>query len=289
MVDFLFQVDWVPPARSHVLTIFFRTVTDLGSNWFTLLFLPLGYFFWRKDTFTRLIVICAFSEILNVHLKAAYMAPRPDPFFHMVTVSGWSFPSGHAQHATVMWLWLAREMGPSKAWIAGAFIALPVALSRVYLGVHYGCDIIAGALAGLTMIAYFRWMFRYRRPSLVRSHIPVQLAALIAFQLIWAAIAPSSGRNFTFLPAIIYMGFLTGVTLGQSPSVFQKSHLRWGIPVTIIVFGIGLFTELGVSTTWIGPLGLGTHPVSVYLQFALLGMWMGFIAPIVFKKLEMSD
>jgi hypothetical protein len=165
---------------------------------------------------------------------------------------------------------------------------MSIALSRVYLGVHFGADIVAGSLLGLTMIAYCLWLFDHRRRNLDRPKTPIVLGLIIVVQLVWAVLALNGARVFTFLPATIYIGFLAGVVLGRKLSVFQKPRLWWAVLATIVVFGVGIFTELGGGIPWIGPLGLGTHPVSVHIQFALLGAWMGLIAPIVFKKLEIS-
>ena len=286
MHDLLFQMDWVPELRSDALTQVFKVVTVLGSSWFGFLFLALGLLFWRKGPFLRLIIVCAFSEILNTHLKAATMAPRPDPSFHLVDVGGLSFPSGHAQHGTVMWLWLAWELGRPQAWVGGVFLALSIALSRVYLGVHFGRDIVAGAAAGAVMLFYFRWLFTTRRTVPERQGYLVQLTLVTFLQLMWTALAPGGRPGSIFLPTIIFIGFLVGAGLERKMPASKTSLLWLGIGATIIVFGQGLFTEFGGAASWRGPLGLGTQPVAVTIQFALLGIWMGWIAPIVFKKLE---
>jgi undecaprenyl-diphosphatase len=69
-------------------------------------------------------------------------------------VTGWSFPSGHASQASAFWfaLVLALRAAPIPrcelrlAWAAA--IVTAVALSRVWLGVHYPSDVIAGLLLG---------------------------------------------------------------------------------------------------------------------------------------------
>lgn len=101
MHELLFEMDWVPGFRSDALTVVFTLITQLASSWFLLLFMPLGFWLWRKGTFGRLAVLNLLTLLLNSHLKAVYLFPRPDPSFSIAGFSGWSFPSGHAQHAVV--------------------------------------------------------------------------------------------------------------------------------------------------------------------------------------------
>jgi undecaprenyl-diphosphatase len=84
------------------------------------------------------------GEILNV-LSAR---PRPIPL-HPVVPYGWlydSFPSGHTTAAFAFAAVLARER-PRHAVAAFVFAAL-VGLSRIYIGVHYPSDVLAGAILG---------------------------------------------------------------------------------------------------------------------------------------------
>jgi hypothetical protein len=200
-----------------------------------------------------------------------------------------SFPSGHAQHGTVMWLWLAWELDKPPVWIGSAFLALSIALSRVYLGVHYGSDIVAGAAAGVVMLVYFRWLFTTRNPGSERAGLLAQIGLIILLQLIWMALAPAGRYGYVFLPAIILIGFLIGAHLLSERATYKRSTLWLGIGATVVVFGMGLLTELRGAPSWLGPLGLGTHPIVVSIQFTLIGFWMGGIAPIVFKKLKIRD
>ena len=74
-----------------------------------------------------------------------------------------SFPSGHALTATIFWLSLAWVLiawlrpghrGRVALWTAAAAIIVAVATSRVYLGVHYPSDVVAGVLAGGGWVAF---------------------------------------------------------------------------------------------------------------------------------------
>ena len=89
-------------------------------------------------------------------LKAAFERPRPDLVAHLVDVSSLSFPSGHAMMSTVTWLTLAALLATvqstrrMKVYVlaVGACLALLIGVSRVFLGVHWPTDVLAGWCIG---------------------------------------------------------------------------------------------------------------------------------------------
>jgi undecaprenyl-diphosphatase len=95
------------------------------------------------------------AEILNVLLKLAFHRPRPElAFVHLET---YSFPSGHATAATAVYTllaWLAvRRLASRRLRLAAVFgaalVIATVDFTRLYLGVHYLSDVLAGTAAGL--------------------------------------------------------------------------------------------------------------------------------------------
>ncbi len=94
-------------------------------------------------------------------VKPLVERPRP-PVEHLQAVSGSSFPSGHATQASAFWFSLvfvlpaARASRKTTRVATGLalLIVLVVAASRVYLGVHYPSDVLAGMLLGAGWAAY---------------------------------------------------------------------------------------------------------------------------------------
>jgi undecaprenyl-diphosphatase len=97
------------------------------------------------------------GRFLNAALKDLFARPRPDLALHLTDVRSLSFPSGHAMDSAVIYLTLAallaRLVKPLalKLYVLGlaAFVTFLIGLSRVYLGVHYPSDVLAGWTAGL--------------------------------------------------------------------------------------------------------------------------------------------
>lgn len=151
---------WLARHRSAALTHFFGWVTELGSWTFvcamTLALCALALLLrrWRDGATLALSVIG--TPLLIVSLKPLYGRPRPSVVSHLALVDSASFPSGHSIAAAIFFGTLALLAAQSVrsaarraliALLALFFVGL-VALSRMYLGVHYPSDVVGGVLAG---------------------------------------------------------------------------------------------------------------------------------------------
>jgi undecaprenyl-diphosphatase len=108
------------------------------------------------------------SALLNVGTKLAFARERPALWESIAPEATYSFPSGHAMgSATLAWVlvllaWRTRWRWPVVA-VMAPFVLL-VGMSRVYLGVHFPSDILAGwAAASIWAAAVFLVVFRGRR------------------------------------------------------------------------------------------------------------------------------
>jgi membrane-associated phospholipid phosphatase len=154
-------------ARTQALTTAARAITWAGSSW---LLVPLAAICcWallrRGMPFpaAATAISLAGAILLCQLVKLLVSRPRP-PVEHLQAVSSSSFPSGHATQASAFWLSLvlvlhaahAPRAARRTAEVLAPLIVLAVAASRVYLGVHYASDVIAGMLLGAGWTA-FTW------------------------------------------------------------------------------------------------------------------------------------
>lgn len=152
--------DTADPVGPRWVEAAFRDLTTLGgTSVLTVVTLAtLGYLLLAGKRATAALVTFAVlgGTLLSTLLKTGFERPRPDLVAHLVEVSSQSFPSGHAMLSTVTWLTLGTLLAtvqPTlrlKAYVLGVgiTIALLVGVSRVYLGVHWPTDVIAGWCIG---------------------------------------------------------------------------------------------------------------------------------------------
>ena len=137
-----------------------RDITALGSNWL------LGFFSLMLAGYLALIgkgrlavyflIVIASGMVLSFLLKWGFSRPRPELVPHATKVYTSSFPSGHAMSSALFFLscallpdWQYPKRSAARWWIGVAvLIPLCVAFSRVYLGVHWPTDVVAGLCAG---------------------------------------------------------------------------------------------------------------------------------------------
>jgi undecaprenyl-diphosphatase len=118
------------------------------------------FFYFRLARLAALLAITMVGmAALEVALKLAFHRPRPVAFFGP-TPSSYSFPSGHAMGSVCFYgilaaILAARACGrvaKSSIWTAAVLFVGMIGYSRIYLGVHYPSDVIAGYCAGAVWV-----------------------------------------------------------------------------------------------------------------------------------------
>jgi undecaprenyl-diphosphatase len=134
------------------LTKLMEAVTFLGSGWVLIgiaVWVTLALFFaGRRDRALPMIIAMAGGELLLWTLKVHFHRPRPEPFFGEAIPETYSFPSGHALLSYCCYGTIAVMADAHRvlARVAAAVLILAIGFSRIYLGVHYPTDVIAGYL-----------------------------------------------------------------------------------------------------------------------------------------------
>ena len=146
-----------------------RDLTALGSNVVLLIFTAAVAVFLavrrQSHALALVVVSTAGGFFLAQALKLVFARPRPSLVPHLAEVYSSSFPSGHSMFSAVVYLTLGAllsqlvEERALKAYFLGVacFLTFVVGVSRVYLGVHYPTDVLAGWSAGLAW-AVMCWM-----------------------------------------------------------------------------------------------------------------------------------
>ena len=149
--------------RNDILTIIMKFITSFG-NAIPVLLISIIIIANSKDKKVPiwLILNLVFATVLNQILKYIVQRNRPEGY-RLIDESGYSFPSGHAMAAfgfygfIIYLLWhfnLAKSAKIIFSVLLGALIIL-IGVSRIYLGVHYASDVLAGYMVSLAYLILY--------------------------------------------------------------------------------------------------------------------------------------
>jgi len=155
---------------SPTLTATMRGISFVGSSLFlttatSAMFIWMMLRNWKRDAWLLGITMIG-AAILNTTLKLAFRRPRPVPFFNLLAPESYSFPSGHSLAsfcffgalATILTARINNRNINLMTWTLSGTLVLLIGLSRIYLGVHYTTDVLAGFAAALIWIAVIRFV-----------------------------------------------------------------------------------------------------------------------------------
>jgi membrane-associated phospholipid phosphatase len=176
--------NWLHERASDPLTDVFHVITTLGG-FVTLLAVTLVavVLLWRRDERVQAVFVAlafAGAQLLSSGMKLAFARERPVFADPLATESTYAFPSGHALVSLAIYGALAllhapRLSLPRRAVLFGAvgLLVLAIGFSRLYLGVHYLTDVLAGYAIGIAWLSLLyvglelerRYTTRYRAPA----------------------------------------------------------------------------------------------------------------------------
>ncbi len=183
MIDFLYNIDlsvfyfFNDTISTPILDRFFSTITNV-NNWYIAYIILLCIMFFKggkrgKLASLGIILLILFSDQISHNLiKETFARIRPcnslpDVLTPLGCTGSYSFPSNHAVNNFAAAMFFSI-LYPKFRWILFT-TAFLVALSRVYLGLHYPSDIAAGALIGAAFGYIYAWLQLKVEVRLVRN------------------------------------------------------------------------------------------------------------------------
>ena len=167
--------------RSGALTSAAKAITYLG-NWQSVTVLCIILLIIKPTRVKYGVPVSAgaiFVTILNKIIKNLVQRGRPDQMHHLISQGGYSFSSGHSitsmfVFGILIYLVRVNMQNRTAANVLTVILAVPmvcIGLSRIYLGVHYPTDVLAGWALGLAvMMVVIEIADRFRRRSHEPSH-----------------------------------------------------------------------------------------------------------------------
>lgn len=163
---------WVHHFFSPELTREMVLISEFGAKILIIAFLAalIGFLLLRwKRAAAWLAVAMAGALVLDLSLKYGFHRARPTPFYGPIPHT-YSFPSGHALMSFCFYGVLAGLInGRVRSlvlrvliWVAAALLILAIGFSRIYLGVHYPSDVLAGYLTAALWVSAMIFLDRLR-------------------------------------------------------------------------------------------------------------------------------
>lgn len=265
----------------------FRLITFLGDESFFLLLLPLVYWCLDRSTGVRLTLLFLFSAYVNASLKVLFALPRPfqvdSRIRPLVGAGGGGLPSGHTQMAVVVWGYLARWIRKPWAWLGAAALMILIPLSRLYLGVHFPADLLAGYAVGGILLLLFIGLERPVGRWLGMRGTTTKAALAVLFPLF--LLIPDFGRDrYALTASATLLGMGLGFVLerrwvGFDVGVGLRRRILLFVPGVIVLFGLWIGLKTAFS-------GLEPAPLYRFLRYGALGLWGALGAPWVFTRLH---
>jgi membrane-associated phospholipid phosphatase len=290
--EFLHDISWVLPLRSETATHVANAFTYLGYAPFFIIALPLAYWLWDKKVGVHLALIVILTAVTNGLLKDIFDDPRPDIVFAVDPRVGGSYglPSGHAQVATAMWFWIARELRLPWFWPVAALIVFGVIFSRLYLGVHDVEDVLTGFGLGLATILVFSWFlsdsdqFRWWRALNPALQMAVILLVQVPIYLLWPE---DGGPGGTFAVGGMLAGWWAG-TLIERRHIHYRRHPNWLVAIGAAAAGLAfcffVLTRIGLLLA-----NAGVPEVAAgWVQYFVIALFVAAIAPWLFVRLGVA-
>lgn len=318
VVDSLYELSlemtrWLQ-AQYPLLKPGLQVMSILGDFEFYLALLPLIYWCVNKRFGKEIAYLLAVANILNAVGKHLLRQPRPfwlDAAIGLSEETSYGAPSGHVQSATVAYLLVAIRAQRRLIWFLAGLGIFLMALSRVYLGVHFWHDAILGFLLGvLILFGYYVWQNTFQssfgnrllgQRMLLAISLPLTIAVLYAGgllligelpQVAWSehmATAEDLSLEEVFTAGGILLGLGIGFILEATRVHFivdgslARRALRYlvGIAVTILIWR-GLALIFPEDPQWLAlPLRL--------FRYWLAGMWVAYYAPLLFVRTGLAQ
>lgn len=263
--------------------------TTLGEEIFFLLLLPLIYWCFDPRLGVRVGIFFLISNYFNTGLKDLFRQPRPFdlvPSLRLAPAEGYGLPSGHAQTAVIVWGSIAASLRKTWAWVGAVALMALIGLSRIFLGVHFPTDVLAGwAIGGLLLGVFLS----------VQARAGERLAGLRAGPLIVLALAASGlmllvhATNDTVTVSGTLGGFGTGLALASANGYLAfDAGDKWGQRLLRFLVGTVFLFLIHFGLKILFPDEAARYyQVFRYVRYALVGVWVSYGAPWLFRRLRL--
>ena len=256
----------------------FQFITMFGEEAILIPLIAVIYWAFNKKMGEYIAYASLTSVLVNGAIKDIFKAKRPigEPGIRSLrveTATGYSFPSGHTQGTASFWSAIAIYLKNNYMYGISALIIILVAISRLYLGVHYPKDVLFGAIFGILTSS-----IAYKLFNKVNNKISLYFGTFIVFMpvLLYAHSADFIKGMGTFL------GFALGIYV-------EKKYVNFSVEgksinkILRVVIGLTILILLKVGLKAVFPNKLVFH----FLRYFIIVFFGIGLYPAIFKKLKL--
>jgi len=287
----------VQAASNPALTVVMRIITAMGGSVLFLLVLPVLYWCVDEKKGMRLYLTLIISLWINMSLKFLFNQPRPffegyDPSVGFIYERMGGLPSGHAQNTLVVFFILASWIKKIRDYACAAVLCILISFSRIYLGVHFPTDIIAGwIIGGIILCGYFLLSAKIEtllekggfRAGVIAS------AALSFFMILYLP-----GKEL-LMPGGVVLGLGAGycvnkkyIGFSSSASFGKTGAEKYTALFARMLLGIAGFVLIFFTGSKLMPQDSANFKLYGFIMAALGGFWISAASPWLFVKLRLA-
>ncbi len=276
-IDMLF-LEWMISLEGSVLTAFFKLVSIIANETLYLIVISISYWCVSKRKAFHMIVMLCFSGYIGIVIKEFMKVPRPYTYdgiqsLYEKSAASYSFPSTHVQLATTFWGSFMILCKKRIIWIIGIVFIILVAISRLYLRVHWLSDIIGAVLFSVIVV------YLYTKVTMGLSD-----RKFILLQRIILAVSLIMYVMTSQVDNLKLLGVLTGSTIGimlenHFINMNESNDFKMQVVKTVLGLSIMLIMQFILKKV---------IPDMYYLRYAVTGITITFLCPFIFRMLRLK-
>jgi membrane-associated phospholipid phosphatase len=287
----------VQTAASPSLTAVMRIITAIGETAVYLAAVPLIYWCVDEKKGLRLGIMVLISIWINLSLKYLFDQPRPffegyDPSVGMASEKTGGLPSGHAQNTLVMFFILASLVKKKWAYVCAGVLCLLIGFSRIYLGVHFPTDVLAGWILGGVILGGYFLLSGKIEELLVKGGFRAGMIATAALSFVMILYIPVKEL---LMPGGTLLGLGFGYCYNRRSVGFSNNALpemadqkKYLILFARIILGLGGLILIFFRVSSFVPHSSSNQNLYGFAVSMITGLWISIAAPWIFIKLHLA-